>query len=88
LATTYAGLRVLDLSENIAGPLTCMILADLGAGVIKVKRRSTGEATRSLPPRWGPESSVFLTVNRNNGTRFLLLPDASADVVGVAGVAG
>jgi crotonobetainyl-CoA:carnitine CoA-transferase CaiB-like acyl-CoA transferase len=64
---TYAGLRVLDLSENIAGPLACLVLADLGADVIKVERPGTGEATRSLPPRWGGdgESTVFLTVNRN-----------------------
>jgi crotonobetainyl-CoA:carnitine CoA-transferase CaiB-like acyl-CoA transferase len=65
LAGTHAGLRVLDLSENIAGPLACMILADLGADVVKVERPGVGEATRSLPPRWGPESTVFLTVNRN-----------------------
>ncbi len=65
LDQTYRGLRVLDLSENIAGPLACLILADLGADVIKVERPGGGEATRSLPPRWGPESTVFLTVNRN-----------------------
>jgi crotonobetainyl-CoA:carnitine CoA-transferase CaiB-like acyl-CoA transferase len=65
LGSTYAGLRVLDLSENIAGPLACMILADLGADVIKIERPATGEATRSLQPRWGSESTVFLTVNRN-----------------------
>lgn len=69
LERTYEGLRVLDLSENIAGPLACMILADLGADVVKIERPSTGEATRGLPPRWqaadGDESTVFLTVNRN-----------------------
>jgi crotonobetainyl-CoA:carnitine CoA-transferase CaiB-like acyl-CoA transferase len=69
LERTYEGLRVLDLSENIAGPLACMILADLGADVVKIERQSIGEATRSLPPRWrtldGDESTVFLTVNRN-----------------------
>ncbi|MBA3742658.1 CoA transferase [Sporichthya sp.] len=68
-AQTYAGLRVLDLSENIAGPLACMILADLGADVIKVERPTVGEATRSLPPRWpaedGGEATVFLGFNRN-----------------------
>jgi crotonobetainyl-CoA:carnitine CoA-transferase CaiB-like acyl-CoA transferase len=65
LDRTYRGLRVLDLSENIAGPLACLVLADLGADVVKVERPGTGEATRSLPPRWGGESTVFLTVNRN-----------------------
>ncbi len=64
-AQTYAGLRVLDLSENIAGPMACMVLADLGADVIKVERPGVGEATRGLPPRWGPESTVFLGFNRN-----------------------
>ena len=67
LQRTYDGLRVLDLSENIAGPLACMILADLGADVVKIERPGTGEATRSLTPRWqgDGESTVFLTVNRN-----------------------
>lgn len=65
LDNTYRGLRVIDLSENIAGPLACMILGDLGADVVKIERPGAGEATRSLPPRWGAESTVFLTVNRN-----------------------
>lgn len=65
LAGTYRGVRVLDLSENIAGPLACMILGDLGAGVVKVERPGTGEATRQLPPRWAQDSAVFLTLNRN-----------------------
>src|ERR1700736_5288904 len=61
----YRNLRVLDLTENIAGPLTCMILADLGADVIKIERPGLGDATRQLPPRCGDTSTVFLTVNRN-----------------------
>ncbi|NMI01123.1 CaiB/BaiF CoA transferase family protein [Pseudonocardia acidicola] len=75
LDRTYRGLRVLDLSENIAGPLACLILADLGADVIKVERPRSGEATRSLPPRWGPESTVFLTVNRNKRSAALDITD-------------
>jgi crotonobetainyl-CoA:carnitine CoA-transferase CaiB-like acyl-CoA transferase len=68
---TYAHVRVLDMSENIAGPLACLILADLGADVIKVERPGVGEATRSLPPRWSgrpgepDEATVFLAFNRN-----------------------
>ena len=62
---TYAGLRVLDLSENIAGPLACLIFADMGADVVKIERPGQGDSTRSLPPYWGPESTVFQTVNRN-----------------------
>ncbi|MEU4227825.1 CoA transferase [Nonomuraea sp. NPDC026600] len=65
LEHTYRALRVLDLSENIAGPLACMVFGDLGADVVKVERPETGEATRDLPPRWDGESTVFLTMNRN-----------------------
>jgi crotonobetainyl-CoA:carnitine CoA-transferase CaiB-like acyl-CoA transferase len=61
----YRNLRVLDLSENIAGPLACMIFADLGADVVKIERPGTGDATRPLPPRRGDTGTVFLTVNRN-----------------------
>ncbi|MFJ9588940.1 CaiB/BaiF CoA transferase family protein [Streptomyces acidicola] len=65
LGKTYPGLRVVDLSENIAGPLACMVLGDLGADVVKIEPPGTGEATRRLSPRWGEESAVFLTLNRN-----------------------
>jgi len=79
---TYRGLRVLDLSENIAGPLACLILGDLGADVIKVERPGTGEATRDLPPRWGGESTVFLSVNRNKRSATIDLTDpAGRDAV-------
>lgn len=79
---TYAGLRVLDLSENIAGPLACLVLADMGADVIKVERPGTGEATRSLPPHWAGESTVFLAVNRNKRSLALdLRSDAGREAV-------
>lgn len=89
---TYAGVRVLDLSENIAGPLACLILADMGADVVKIERPVYGDATRSLPPYWGDEATVFQTVNRNKrsaaidlkspaGRDAVLRLAASADVV-------
>jgi crotonobetainyl-CoA:carnitine CoA-transferase CaiB-like acyl-CoA transferase len=65
LQTTYQGLRVLDLSTNIAGPFAAMILGDLGADVIKVERPPSGDDTRTLPPRWKGQGTVFLAVNRN-----------------------
>lgn len=61
----YGGLRVLDLSSNLAGPLAAMILADLGADVIKVERPDRGDDTRELVPDLDGEGTVFLSVNRN-----------------------
>jgi len=77
LCDTYRGLRVLDLSTYIAGPLAAMILGDMGAEVIKVERPPAGDDTRALPPRWEGDATVFLAVNRNK--RSVLLDVKSAE---------
>lgn len=60
------GVRVLDLSRVLTGPYCTMMLADLGAEVIKVERPETGDDTRSWGPPWvGEESHYFLSINRN-----------------------
>jgi formyl-CoA transferase/CoA:oxalate CoA-transferase len=59
-------LRVLDLTRNLAGPYCTMLLADLGADVVKIEQPGTGDDTRAwAPPRWGDESATFLAANRN-----------------------
>lgn len=65
-----AGLRVLDLSRVLAGPLCSMMLGDLGAEVIKIERPGSGDDTRSWGPPWaegsaGRESAYYLCANRN-----------------------
>ena len=61
------GIKVLDLTRVLAGPLCTMMLGDLGADVIKVERPDGGDESRS----WGPpfdadeKSAYYLSVNRN-----------------------
>jgi crotonobetainyl-CoA:carnitine CoA-transferase CaiB-like acyl-CoA transferase len=57
--------RVLDLSRVLAGPFCSMILADLGAEVIKVEELGRGDQTRTIPPFVNGESHYFLAINRN-----------------------
>jgi crotonobetainyl-CoA:carnitine CoA-transferase CaiB-like acyl-CoA transferase len=58
------GVKVLDLSRWIAGPMCTMLLADMGADVIKVERPG-GEEVRTLQPRIGGESAYALHYHRN-----------------------
>ena len=61
-----AGLRVLDLTRVLSGPYCTMMLADMGARVIKVEQRGRGDDTRGWgPPFQNGESAYFLSVNRN-----------------------
>jgi len=59
-----AGVRILDLSRFIAGPLCCQILGDMGAEVIKVERPG-GEDSRKLAPFYKGESIYTMLYNRN-----------------------
>ena len=60
------GIRVLDLTTSIAGPFATMLLADLGAEVIKIERPGTGDDARAWgPPFLNGESLWFSSVNRN-----------------------
>lgn len=59
-----AGVRILDLSTIVAGPAASMVLADLGADVIKVERVGVGEDGRGMSPHRGPWGAYFTLLNR------------------------
>ena len=64
-APPLAGFRVLDLTRVLSGPYASMLLADLGAEVVKVERPGSGDDTRSWgPPFWRGMSTYYAAVNR------------------------
>src|SRR3954454_6362947 len=88
-----AGLKVVDLTQVMAGPTCTLILADMGADVIKIEKSPDGDDTRhSIPPKIGDGAGSFLMMNRNKrgivldlktpgGAKVLRRLIASADVV-------
>ena len=66
MSKPLAGIRVLDLSKVLAGPLCAQYLGDLGADIIKVETVGQGDETRGWPPFPAPGlGTVFLSANRN-----------------------
>jgi len=60
------GFKILDLSRTLAGPYATMLLADMGAEVIKVEQPIIGDESRKfIPPKWNEESCYYLAANRN-----------------------
>src|SRR5688572_15634023 len=92
-AGPLSGLTVIDLSRVLSGPYCTMMLADMGARVIKIEHPEKGDDTRAWgPPFIGNQSAYFLSINRNKeslalnfkhpeGRRILHRLIASADVV-------
>lgn len=68
------GLKVLDLSHTLAGPFATMVLADLGAEVIKIESPS-GDETRTWAPFIDGESSYYLSINRGKKSVVVNLKD-------------
>lgn len=59
------GCKVLELAHIMAGPVAGMMLADMGADVIKVEKATGDDTRRMVPPTIGGESAAFLMMNRN-----------------------
>ncbi|HYQ81796.1 MAG TPA: CoA transferase, partial [Anaeromyxobacteraceae bacterium] len=59
------GVRVLDLSRLLPGPYATLVLADLGADVVKVEEAPGGDYLRWMPPLAGEQSGFFHALNRN-----------------------
>src|SRR5436305_7419589 len=69
------GLRVVDVTQVMAGPFASMILADLGADVIKIEPPG-GDSTRTMPGAVGTDSPSFNAVNRGKRSVVLNLKTA------------
>jgi len=75
-ALPLAGVRVLDLSRLLPGPVCTLYLADLGADVIKVEDTGAGDYARALGARAGGASAFYRAVNRNKRSLAVDLKDA------------
>jgi crotonobetainyl-CoA:carnitine CoA-transferase CaiB-like acyl-CoA transferase len=78
-----SGVKVIELSHIMAGPACGMLLADLGADVIKVEKFPDGDDSRRMvPPRVDGESAAFMILNRNKrGTAINLKSEAGRSLL-------
>ncbi|MEL6576963.1 MAG: CoA transferase [Pseudomonadota bacterium] len=76
------GLRVVELSHIMAGPVCGLMLADMGADVIKVERPQGDDSRRMVPPTIAGESAAFMMMNRNKrGVAFDLKQDTAKEAL-------
>ena len=69
------GVKILDLTRVLAGPFAGMMLADMGAEVVKVENPDGGDDSRAFTPFVGDESGYFMCINRNKKSIALNLKD-------------
>jgi formyl-CoA transferase len=72
------GLRVLDMSQIMAGPYCTMVLGDMGADVTKIEKVKGGDDSREMGPYVDEESACFMQINRNKKSIALNLKDSDA----------
>ncbi|WP_249871511.1 CaiB/BaiF CoA transferase family protein [Oceanobacillus saliphilus] len=76
------GMKVIDLSQVLAGPYCTMVLGDMGADVIKVEKHPFGDDTRTMGPYINEESYMYMMVNRNKrGLCLNLKNDEGRDIL-------
>ena len=75
MALPLEGVRVLDLTNVMAGPYCSMVLGDMGAEVVKVENFPAGDSSRSFEPKVNDESYCFAVLNRNKKSLALNMKD-------------
>jgi len=75
MSLPLSGIRVLDLTNVLAGPYCSMVLGDMGAQVIKIENADKGDTSRSFEPQVNGESYCFAVLNRNKKSIALNLKD-------------
>lgn len=73
-----AGMRVIELAHIMAGPVCGMMLADMGADVVKVEKPTGDDSRRFVPPKVGDEAAAYMMMNRNKRGIALNLKDPGA----------
>ena len=77
-----AGVRVIDFSQVMMGPVCTQMLADYGADVVKIERKGSGDLSRStFGPKTGADNPIFCSLNRNKRSAALDLRQAEHLVV-------
>lgn len=81
MSSIFEGIKVIDLTNNLAGPICTQMLADYGAEVYKVERPVAGDDTRSIAPRIEGQALFYFWANRGKKSVTLALDDPRAQQV-------
>jgi crotonobetainyl-CoA:carnitine CoA-transferase CaiB-like acyl-CoA transferase len=88
MALPLEGVRVIDLTNVMAGPYCGMVLGDLGADVVKIENFPDGDASRRFDPKVNGESYCFAVLNRNKRSMALDMKDPRGKEVFMKLIAG